>query len=333
VSELHAVLPNDIDDPARPSGGNAYDRRLLNGLRDLGWTVREHAAHGAWPTPSDVERAALSRLLAGLPDRSLMLIDGLVASAVPEVLTPERDRLRLVVLMHMPLGDAAEERALAAARQIITTSEWTKTQLLRRYPLSADRLHAAPPGVDPAPAAHGADNALLTVGTVSPHKGHDLLVEALASLGDLSWTCTCVGSLDRDPDFVRRLRKEPVTLTGPLAQADLDIEYQKAGLFVFPTRGETYGMVVTEALARGIPVLAAQVGGVPEALGYAPDGTRPGLLVPPEDPAALARALRRWLTEPALREALRRSARARSTTLSRWSDTARITADVLVATQ
>ncbi len=329
MNELHAVLPNDIDDPARPSGGNAYDRRLLTGLRDLGWAVREHAAGGAWPAPSRAERTALGRLLAGLPDQSLTLVDGLVASAVPEILTPERDRLRLVVLVHMPLGGAAEERALAAARRIITTSEWTKTQLLRGYP--RERLHVARPGVDPAPVAHGADNALLSVGTVSPHKGHDLLVEALASLGDLSWTCTCVGSLDRDPEFVARLRKEPVTLTGPLSRADLDAEYQKAGLLVFPTRGETYGMVVTEALARGIPVLAAQVGGVPEALGYAPDGTRPGLLVPPGDPAALARALRRWLTEPALREALRRSARARRTTLSRWSDTARITAEVLAA--
>jgi glycosyltransferase involved in cell wall biosynthesis len=330
VTELHALLPNDIDDPARPSGGNYYDRRVLDGLRDLGWPVHEHAVPGAWPAPDQAERAHLARLLADLPDHSLTLIDGLIASSVPEVLTPQGNRLRLVVLMHMPLGDAAEDRALAAARQIITTSEWTKTQLLRRYP--PGKVHAAPPGVDPAPLAHGAPDALLTVGTVSPHKGHDILAEALASVADLSWTCTCVGALDRDPDFVRRLRKEPVTLTGPLSPTDLDREYQKAGLFVFPTRGETYGMVVTEALARGIPVLCTEVGGVPEALGYAPDGTRPGLLVPPEDPTALATALRRWLTEPTLRAALRRAAAERRATLRRWSDTARRTAGVLAAT-
>jgi glycosyltransferase involved in cell wall biosynthesis len=87
---------------------------------------------------------------------------------------------------------------------------------------------------------------------------------------------------------------------------------------VLASRGETYGMVVTEALARGLPVIATAVGGLPEALGQASDGRRPGLLVPPEDSVALAAALRDWLVDANLRHRLREAARERRSTLSRW---------------
>jgi glycosyltransferase involved in cell wall biosynthesis len=100
-------------------------------------------------------------------------------------------------------------------------------------------------------------------------------------------------------------------------------------VLVLPSRGETYGLVVTEALARGLPVIAAEVGGVPEALGYGADGTRPGLLVPPDDPDALRDALRGWLEDADLRRRLRRAARERRVSLSRWSKTTSVVADVL----
>jgi glycosyltransferase involved in cell wall biosynthesis len=89
-------------------------------------------------------------------------------------------------------------------------------------------------------------------------------------------------------------------------------------------------MVVTEALARGLPVVAAEVGGVPEALGHGADGTRPGLLVPPEDPAALRDALRSWIEDADLRRRLRRAARERRASLSGWPTTVSLVADVLV---
>jgi glycosyltransferase involved in cell wall biosynthesis len=88
-------------------------------------------------------------------------------------------------------------------------------------------------------------------------------------------------------------------------------------------------MVVTEALARGLPVVAAEVGGVPEAMGHGADGTRPGLLVPGDDPAALGAALRTWLEDPGLRRRLRRAARERRKSLSDWSATTAALADVL----
>ena len=100
-------------------------------------------------------------------------------------------------------------------------------------------------------------------------------------------------------------------------------------MLVLASHAETYGMVVTEALARGLPVIATAVGGLPEALGQTRDGRRPGLLVPPGDSGALAAALRRWLTDAELRQGLRAAARERRSTLSGWDVTSRRIAHVL----
>ncbi len=339
MNEVHVVLPGGIDDPARPSGGNRYDRRICQGLATAGWSVREHAVRGAWPRPAATDRADLARVLSGIPDNALVLLDGLIASAVPDVLVPQAGRLRLVVLVHLPLCDDTERAALAAARAVVATSAWTRRQLLSRYPLPAGRVHVATPGADPARLAPGsaAGTELLCVAAVTPHKGYDLLADALAKVTDVPWNCVCVGPLDRDPGFVDRLRRQieadgladRMRLAGPRTGDQLDAAYAAADLLVLASRGETYGMVVTEALARGIPVLATAVNGLPEALGRALDGSLPGLLVEPEDPAALAGALRRWLGDTDLRERLRRSARARRNTLSRWAVTADIVSRVL----
>jgi glycosyltransferase involved in cell wall biosynthesis len=336
---VHVVLPGDIDDPATPSGGNIYDRRVCDALAALGWSVHEHAVHGGWPRPGPDECAALGTLLAALPAGAVVLLDGLIASAVPGVLRPQAPRLRMVVLVHMPLDDGAERDALADAKAIVTTSAWTSRRLIERYGLPADRVYAAEPGVDPAAVAPGSEGGtqLLCVAAVAPHKGHDVLIEALSSLAAEPWTCVCVGSLDRDHAFVDELRRriavhglaDRVRLAGPLVGDALHTAYAAADLLVLASRGETYGMVVAEALARGIPVVAAATGGLPETLGLAPDGSAPGLLVPAGDSAALSDALRGWLGDPGLRQRLRGSARARRATLTGWSTTARQVADVL----
>jgi glycosyltransferase involved in cell wall biosynthesis len=331
VSQVHFVVPDGIDDPARPSGGNVYDRHVSSGLTSIGWTVHEHAVPGFWSPPGAESFAALERAVQRIPDGATVLLDGLIASTAPAVLVPEARRLRLVVLVHMPLADERERAVLSAAAAVVTTSEWGRRRLVELYGLAADRVHVAEPGADRAALAPGnaKGEALLCVAAVVPGKGHDVLLDALAAIADLSWRCVCVGRLDRDPEFVETLRCERVSFPGPRTGAELDRSYADADLLVLPSRAETYGMVVTEGLARGLPAVASDVGGVSEALGYGADGIRPGLLVAPNDRAALADALRAWLGDADLRRRLRRAARERRESLPAWSTTTSVIAAAL----
>jgi glycosyltransferase involved in cell wall biosynthesis len=343
VTVSFAVVPVGIDDPASPSGGNRYDRRVCDGLRALGREVRELAVPGAWPRPDAAALTRLADVLRALPDGTPVLLDGLIASPAGAVLVPEAARLRLAVLVHMPFGGGAvaadaEAAVLRSARVVVTTSAWTRQRLLARYGLAPDRVRVARPGVDPVGPAPGTPSGgrLLCVAAVVAHKGQDVLVEALGGLRDRFWTCTFAGPLDREPDFVAALYRriadagiaDRVHVAGPLGRDELDRRYRAADLLVVPSRLESYGMAVTEALAAGLPVVAVAVGGVAEAVGRARDAV-PGLLVPPDDPPALRAALARWLDDAVLRSRLRSVARERGAQLDGWDRTARELASAL----
>ena len=160
MSRVHVVLPGDVDDPRSPSGGNTYGRRVARELDALGWTVARHRVAGNWPRPSATEEAGLARLLAALPDGETVLLDGLVACGVPDAIVPQAGRVRLVVLVHLPLAaevglpadvaadlDARERATLRAADAIVVTSAATARQLAGE---------AAPHGVDGGPGAGSA---------------------------------------------------------------------------------------------------------------------------------------------------------------------------------
>jgi glycosyltransferase involved in cell wall biosynthesis len=229
---------------------------------------------------------------------------------------------------------------LRAAAGVVVTSEWTRRQVLTRYAIPACRVHVARPGADRVAApARPVRGHLICVGVLGRHKGQDLLVEALAELADRNWHCVLAGSLDRDPDFVEQLRTRisrlgydhRVRFSGVLTGAALSHAYATADLLVAPSRTETYGMTVTEALAHGLPVIAAAVGGLPEALGSTADGTCPGQLIPPGDPAALAAALADWLGDERHRRRLRAAAQQRRSTLHGWEQTTQEMANALTA--
>ncbi|MFI1444911.1 glycosyltransferase family 4 protein [Streptomyces fructofermentans] len=349
---MHFVMPGGVDDPAKPSGGNSYDVRVSLDLPGFGWQVHKHAVDGGWPHPGAQARAELARVLAELPEGTVVLLDGLVACSVPEIIAAETERLRLAVLVHLPLGDetgltpevaadldARERATLRAVPAVVATSEWAARRLVAHHGLAPDRVHVAAPGADIAPLAPGTDGVsrLLCVASVTPRKGQHRLVEALATVTELPWSCVLVGGLTHDPEYVSELRDligrhglgDRLRLAGPQQGAELDASYASADLMVLTSYAETYGMAVTEALARGIPVLATDVGGLPEAVGRAPHGGVPGLLVPPENPAALAAELRGWFGEPDVRRRLKSAARARRASLDGWATTARSLSGVL----
>ncbi|MER6403493.1 glycosyltransferase family 4 protein [Streptomyces viridosporus] len=349
---VHFVMPGGVDDPTVPSGGNAYDRRVCLDLPGFGWQVDRHAVTGGWPRPDSAARARLARTLRELPDGAVVLLDGLVACGVPDIVVPEAERLRMAVLVHLPLGDetgleaalaaeldARERAVLRAVPAVVATSDWAVRRLVSHHGLAPERVHVAAPGADIAPLAPGTDGVsrLLCVAAVTPRKGQHRLVEALASVAELPWSCTLVGGIAQDPEYVARLRslirahglEDRLELAGPRSGAELDASYAAADLMVLTSYAETYGMAVTEALARGIPVLATDVGGLPEAVGRAPDGGVPGILVPPEDPAAIAAELRGWFGEADVRRRLKAAARSRRAALGGWASTAQNLAAVL----
>lgn len=350
------VMPGGVDDPSAPSGGNTYDRRVCRDLPRIGWQVHEYAVAGTWPQPRATARAELARILGESADGAVVVLDGLVACAVPEIIVPEAERLRLVVLVHLPLGDetgltpglaaalnAGERRTLQAAAAVVATSDWAAVRLVTHHGLDPVRVHVAAPGADTEPlatgAATGTDRApsLLCVASVTPRKGQLQLVESLAAVADLPWNCVCVGGLGQDPGYVTRIREligryslgDRVHLVGPRTGAELNASYAAADLLVLASHAETYGMVATEALARGVPVLATAVGGLPEAVGHAPDRGVPGYLVPPQNPAAFASALRLWLGEPVERRRSKEAALIRRTALAGWDTTSHSLAAVL----
>lgn len=351
MSAVHLVVPDGFDLPSRPSGGNLYDRRLAQELAASGWSVRVCPVDGTWRpdgdlTDGDFTDGPLTDILAAIPDGAVVLVDGLVASRAGSELIPHSWRLRLVVLVHQPAPqadrEAVERAVLGVARAVVTTSAWSRRRLVERGTVPASRVSVAVPGVDPAPLAPASSSGerLLTVAAVTREKGYDVLLDALRSMADLQWRCTCVGPLDRDPELVDTLAvsprgmletpsRLPVTFTGIRVGAALASTYADADLLVLPSRAEAYGMVVTEALARGVPVVATAVGGVEEALGARNGRAEAGALVPPDDAGALASALRSWLVDEDLRRRWRAAARARRRTLPRWSDTAARVGQVL----
>lgn len=320
---LHLLVPGPLD---RPSGGSRYDRRMAQELRALGWTVEVAELDGAFPDGDAVAQQALRTALAACADGARVLIDGLAGSALPELLAEHATRLRLLLLVHLPLAEAValsdaqraallarECRALAQVRGAVVTSHYS-AGCLQRYGVPASRIAVVQPGTDPASPARGSGDAalrLLCVAAVSAQKGHDVLVEALAGLRDQPWQLRCVGGLDAAPDFVAALRRRidaldlgaRVHFSGALDQAAVAAEYAAADLFVLPTRLDTYGMVLTEAAVRGLPILSTRSGGIAQTL-----PADAALLVPPGDVAALATALRRLLGDAALRERFRAAA-------------------------
>jgi len=341
---LWFLVPGDLD---TPTGGYRYDRHILAGLRSMGWEVHYRRLEGAFPEPGAEGLDQAGRVIRAIPDGEAVVMDGLAYGAMPDLAADQGDRLNLIALVHHPLAAetglsperaaqlrGSETRALAQAQLVLVTSRHT-AKLLDHYGVSPRRVRVVEPGTDPgAPAAPSRDGTLrlLCVGALIPRKGHDLLLRALAPLRGLDWRLTCAGSAARDPDHalsLARLRDDlglshQVGFTGALDDAALRQCYRESHLFVLATRFEGYGMVLAEALAHGLPIVSTAAGAVPDTV-----PPHAGLLVPPDDPAALAQALRRLMQDRGLRRRLAAGALAAGRRLTTWPQAARAFAAAL----
>jgi glycosyltransferase involved in cell wall biosynthesis len=336
TTSLVLAHPGDLE--AR-TGGWGYDRRLLAEMAALGRPARAVRLAGAYPEPGDADRAAARAALSALADGTAVIVDMLAGGVLPEVFAAERERLAMVALCHHPLaletgldpGRAAaladsERRALASARRVVVTSPVTAGTVATLFAVPPERIVVAVPGTDPQPAAPGGNEppVLLTVATLTRRKAHDVLIDALARIVDLAFEARFVGGDRYDPEWAAALRDrvdaaglaDRVRFLGEVD--DPGPQYRAADLFVLPSRYEGYGMVFAEALAHGLPVVAARGGAVPAVV---PEEA--GRLVPVDDPDALADALRVLLTDPGARHKARAAARRAGHALPRWDETAR----------
>ena len=326
---LWLVVPADVDSP---TGGNAYDLALAGALRAGGDEVQVVRC----------EPAGLETVLPATWDGPT-LVDGLLACPQPRLVA----QAGVGVLVHMPLAldtglprgraaelDRLEGEALRAARWVVTTSHWCARYVTEHHGVA--RVSVATPGVEPAPVSAGSDPPLLVhLAALLPNKDQLGVLAALAQVADLPWQARLVGPTDRDPVYALKVRhavreaglSDRVRVTGTMAR---EAAWAGADLALLPSRVESFGMVVTEALARGVPVVVSE-GGAVEALGASSAGEVPGAVVPAGNPPALASALRRWLTDGAYRDAVRRAALDRRATLDQWDVTAQKVRSALTA--
>ncbi|MEM8588482.1 MAG: glycosyltransferase family 4 protein [Pseudomonadota bacterium] len=315
------------------TGGFIYNRRIMAAMDQ---DVRLVELGGGFPLPSPAERRDAAERLAELPDSTVTVIDGLALGVLADEAAAEAARLRLIGLVHHPLAletglsdDQArvfadsERRALAQVRHVFVTSDATAAGLAG-YGVSSDRVDVVTPGTDPAPLRGSQDDGpirLLCVATLTPRKGHAVLMSALAQLNDLDWVLDCYGSLDRDPACVTEVRRQierlgltdRVHLHGERDPGDLSDAYAAAGAMVLPSFHEGYGMALAEALASGLPIVSTTAGAIPDTV-----PSDAGLLVPPGDSESLAAALRAVIGDPGVRRDLSDGAARARAALPTW---------------
>ena len=333
-------------DPATPTGGYRYDQRMVQAMAASGWAVDLLRVDADWPTPDAAALTRAAAQVAGIADGMRVVADGLAFGALADVVAAHAGRLRWLALVHHPLHLetglppalrqrllAGETRALGHARAVVVTSARTARDVAAMGVAPA-RIAVVEPGTDaftratagevtdlPTGKPAAAAPRLLCVATVTPRKGHAVLLHALAGLLHLPWQLHCVGSLTRDPATaasMQALARDAglagrVVWHGEVEAGGLRTHYAEADLLVLASLHEGYGMVVAEALAAGLPVLVSDAGALAQTL--PPEA---GWHVPSGDVPALQAALQRLISDPALRRMLAAGAREAGRRLPGW---------------
>ncbi|MFD5821179.1 glycosyltransferase [Nesterenkonia xinjiangensis] len=317
-----------------PHPDEASRRRLLDALARLHREIR--------PLPVIVDG-----LIGGcMPE--LFSDDPSQRPAAPS--PPAEKPLGDVLLVHLPLaaehertaGSAeprtvglaeAEGQAVRAAARVVATSRWAAEDLHRRH--GRQKVDVLVPGVDipssvdlPSSVDPGRTHSetaplrLTMAASFTPRKNHRLLGEALSTLLEHDWVLQLAGGgAEQGPgaamlqELQGRLPGRIVHL-GALPPEEMHGLWRRTDLLLLPSWAETYGMVVTEACAHGVPGIVSSGTGAVEALGEA------GGTADPDQPEDWARLLESWLTDPQLRGRWAEAARTRADSLPSWEQTA-----------
>lgn len=335
-------------DPETLTGGYAYARRLTTALADRGCQLDVVNLPASFPLSTPKDHDIACKTLNTLGEDRPVLVDGLAFGALDAHFLANAPH-HWVALIHHPLSlesglDGAtlsrlrqtEKAALATASAVIVTSPATARCLVADYEVPEHRIAVVPPGTERAARSSGKGvvPTLLSVATLTPRKGYDDLVQAYACMTNLDWTATWVGSLTRDPATANAVRQavvdhalaDRITFAGEVTADTLEEIYRTADIFVLASRHEGYGMAFAEALAHGLPVIGCAVGALPETV-----PANAGLLVPTDNPDALAAAVKRLLTDTSERRAMAEAAWQYGNTLPTWEQAAAQAEAVLAA--
>ena len=344
VGQLHFVLPGD---PMTLTGGYLYDRCMVEGLRALGWDVTVHSLDPGFPRPDQTGLDEARKILNAIPAQCLVVIDGLALGGMPALIEEQTHRLNLLALIHHPLAAetgldkntarclfVSERRALAAVRHVIVTSA-TSARGLSGYGVAQERIAIVVPGTAQVSRTLGSGSSalnLLCVATLIPRKGHQTLLSALALVADRPWRLCCIGSLERNTTTVTAVRRQisrlgfqdRVTLLGEIEEQGLRQHYMTSDVFVLASHLEGYGMVLSEALSHGLPIVATTAGAIPETVALGA-----GILVSPDDVDALGEALANVIDDSSLRNRMAQASWMAGRELPTWHQASRAFANAI----
>jgi glycosyltransferase involved in cell wall biosynthesis len=329
MADYHYLYSADYE---QKTGGWVYNQHVVDWLRRSGAAVEIYTVPIAFPAPSEATVAAVDAMLDRLEPGTVLLTDHIYACMFAPIL---RGRpLRVVSIFHHSLAEehadggtfrAVEQAAIDLSETVVVTSQETRDYIARHYAASGDRIVVALPGVDPQPASaphKGGPWRFLSVGAVIPRKRYELMIAALALVGDIDWSLTIAGNTARYPDYVAGLQTtiaeagmaDRIRFAGELPERALQMHWRETHLYLASSAYEGYGMAISEALVRAIPVVTTASGAVAS---WAGEGAS---LVRSDAPQAFAEALVPILAQPALYAEARRRAASFGSRLASWDE-------------
>lgn len=344
---MHCVfaIPGDL---ATPTGGYLYARKVLPLLAErLRIELCPLGAGFPLPSKADLARTAAALASADTPG-TVFFIDGLAYGALPASMISSLNA-PVVALAHHPIGLEeglspsekahllkTEAEALTLARHIVVPSHATMREVMDLFGVPAEKITIAEPGILRGKRATGTPSGeplhIVSVGSLTPRKGYDVLISALNEVRDLPWRMTIAGSPDLSPPTVALVRHKiadyglggRVRLVGQLQENALSELYSSGDLFALASLYEGYGIAFAEAMTHGLPVIASGGGAVADTV-----PASAGIVCRAQDVAAFADALRAFLSNASLRREKAEAAWRHGQTLPAWENTADIIANAL----